>query len=162
MIINCINCNKKFEVNSELIPSEGRTIQCGSCNHIWFYKHNIQLKKDLISPDKIKDVPKTKNIIKNKVKDIELKKSKKNLTKEIDEIINKKEKSLVKYQNEKKFTFSKFLSFILVLIISFVGLIIILDTFKAPLYKLFPKLEILLFSLFEILKDIKLFIKDLI
>jgi len=162
MIINCINCNKKFEVNSELIPSEGRTIQCGSCNHIWFYKHNIQLKKDLISPDKIKDVPKTKNIIKNKVKDIELKKSKKNLTKEIDEIINKKEKSLVKYQNEKKFTFSKFLSFILVLIISFVGLIIILDTFKTPLYQIFPKLEILLFSLFEILKDIKLFIKDLI
>jgi hypothetical protein len=93
---------------------------------------------------------------------LKLKKSKKNLTKEIDEIINKKEKSLVKYQNEKKFTFSKFLSFILVLIISFVGLIIILDTFKTPLYKVFPKLEILLFSLFEILKDIKLFIKDLI
>ena len=162
MIINCINCSKKFEVNSELIPSEGRTIQCGSCNHIWFYKHNIQLKKDLISSNKIKDVPKTKNIIKNKDKDIELKKSKKNLTKDIDEIINKKEKSLVKYQNEKKFTFSKFLSLILVLIISFVGLIIILDTFKAPLYKVFPKLEILLFSLFEILKDIKLFIKDLI
>ena len=162
MIINCINCNKKFEVNSELIPSEGRTIQCGSCNHIWFYKHNIQLKNDLISPDKIKDAPKTKNIIKDKDNDIKLKKSKKNLTKEIDEIINKKEKSLVKYQNEKKFTFSKFLSLILVLIISFVGLIIILDTFKAPLYKVFPKLEILLFSLFEILKDIKLFIKDLI
>ena len=161
MIINCINCSKKFEVNSELIPSEGRTIQCGSCNHIWFYKHNIQLKKDLISSNKIKDVPKTKNIIKNKDKDIELKKSKKNLTKDIDEIINKKEKSLVKYQNEKKFTFSKFLSFILVMIISFVGLIIVLDTFKTPLYQLFPKLEILLFSLFEILKDIKLFIKDL-
>ena len=162
MIINCINCNKKFEVNSELIPSEGRTIQCGSCNHIWFYKHNIQLKKDLIFPDKIKDEPNTKNIIKNKDKDIELKKSKKNLTKEIDEIINKKEKSLVKYQNEKKFTFSKFLSFILVLIISFVGLIIVVDTFKTPIYQIFPNLEILLFSLFEILKDIKLFIKDLI
>ena len=161
MIINCINCNKKFQVNSELIPSEGRTIQCGSCNHIWFYKHNIQLKNDLISPDKIKDAPKTKNIIKDKDNDIKLKKSKKNLTKEIDEIINKKEKSLVKYQNEKKFTFSKFLSFILVMIISFVGLIIVLDTFKTPLYQLFPKLEILLFSLFEILKDIKLFIKDL-
>ena len=162
MIINCINCNKKFQVNSELIPSEGRTIQCGSCNHIWFYKHNIQLKNDLISPDKIKDAPKTKNIIKDKDNDIKLKKSKKNLTKEIDEIINKKEKSLVKYQNEKKFTFSKFLSFILVLIISFVGLIIVVDTFKTPIYKIFPNLEILLFSLFEILKDIKLFIKDLI
>ena len=38
MIIECVNCNKKFEVNSELIPLQGRTIQCGSCNHIWFYK----------------------------------------------------------------------------------------------------------------------------
>ena len=39
MIITCINCGKKkFDVNSELIPTEGRTIQCGSCNHIWFFK----------------------------------------------------------------------------------------------------------------------------
>ena len=29
--------NKKFEVNSDLIPNEGRTIQCGSCNHTWFF-----------------------------------------------------------------------------------------------------------------------------
>ena len=38
MIIQCIKCGKKFEVNSDLIPQTGRTIQCGSCNHIWFYK----------------------------------------------------------------------------------------------------------------------------
>ena len=37
MIIECINCSKKFEVNSDLIPEEGRTIQCGACNHVWFY-----------------------------------------------------------------------------------------------------------------------------
>ena len=37
MIIECINCNKKFNVNSELIPNSGRTIQCGSCNHVWFF-----------------------------------------------------------------------------------------------------------------------------
>ena len=37
MIIECINCNKVFEVNSELIPENGRTIQCGSCNYVWFY-----------------------------------------------------------------------------------------------------------------------------
>ena len=37
MIIQCINCNKNFDVNSELIPSSGRTIQCGSCNHVWFF-----------------------------------------------------------------------------------------------------------------------------
>ena len=38
MIIECIKCSKKFEVNSDLIPSDGRTIQCGSCGHVWFFK----------------------------------------------------------------------------------------------------------------------------
>ena len=38
MIISCEVCNKKFEINSNLIPSDGRTLQCGSCNHKWFFK----------------------------------------------------------------------------------------------------------------------------
>ena len=37
MIIECNNCKKKFEVDSSLIPETGRKIQCGSCEHIWFY-----------------------------------------------------------------------------------------------------------------------------
>ena len=37
MIIECISCDKKFEVNSNLIPNSGRTIQCGSCNYVWFF-----------------------------------------------------------------------------------------------------------------------------
>ena len=52
MIIECINCSKKFDVNSELIPSEGRTIQCGSCNHVWFFSQsqlNQTKTKDFIS-----------------------------------------------------------------------------------------------------------------
>ena len=59
MIIECINCNKRFEVNSELIPSSGRTIQCGSCNHIWFFdpqkiasKHNQKIPKQTPSQKK--------------------------------------------------------------------------------------------------------------
>ena len=48
MIIECINCNKVFEVNSELIPENGRTIQCGSCNHVWFYNPKIaDIKKEI-------------------------------------------------------------------------------------------------------------------
>ena len=39
MIIQCVNCNKNFEVDSSLIPENGRNIQCGSCDHIWFYRH---------------------------------------------------------------------------------------------------------------------------
>ena len=42
MIIKCINCKKKFEVDSSLIPDSGRNIQCGSCNHAWFYKQLIE------------------------------------------------------------------------------------------------------------------------
>ena len=55
-----------------------------------------------------------------------------------------------------------FLSYFVVTIITFIGLIILLDTFKKPLVKIFPKLEILLFNLYETLKDIELFIKDLV
>ena len=47
MIINCINCDKKFNVNSELIPNSGRTIQCGSCNHVWFFKKDNEENKSL-------------------------------------------------------------------------------------------------------------------
>ena len=51
MIIECINCAKKFDVNAELIPADGRTIQCGSCNHVWFFKINNQNKSDFLIND---------------------------------------------------------------------------------------------------------------
>ena len=38
MIITCPNCNKQFKIDNSLIPDEGRDLQCGSCNHVWFYK----------------------------------------------------------------------------------------------------------------------------
>jgi len=50
----------------------------------------------------------------------------------------------------------------LVFIISFIALLIVVDTFRSPLYQIFPNLELITFSLFETLKDIELFIKDLI
>ena len=148
MIIECVNCNKKFNVNSELIPSAGRTIQCGSCDHLWFYK-----KTDIIKPNQEKTIPTVDaTISKDKID----KKNKSNKQ------INNKGSEIVEYKSKSNFSFSNFLSYLIVLIISFIGLIIILDTFKTPLYKFFPNLELVLFNLFELLKDIKLFIKDLI
>ena len=151
MIIECINCNKRFEVNSELIPSSGRTIQCGSCNHIWFFdpqkiasKNNQKIPKKTPSQKKTE----TNKIIKKKVN--------------ISESKDKKNYEITKYKAKTRFSLSKFLSYILVLIISFVGLLIIIDTFSSPLYQMFPNLELIIFSLFETLKDIELFIKDLI
>ena len=41
MIIECPECNKKFDIHQNLITSNGRLLQCGSCNHKWFFKLNI-------------------------------------------------------------------------------------------------------------------------
>ena len=156
MIIECINCDKKFEVNSELIPSNGRTIQCGSCDHIWFFNPNkiIPKQKEQQQIDKTTTIPDSNY-------------SKKTSTK-IDKKRNisgqKKQKNfeITKYESKKSFSLSKFLSYILVLIISFIALLIIIDTFSSILYQIFPDLELIIFSFFETLKDIELFIKDLI
>ena len=154
MIIECVNCNKKFNVNSDLIPHEGRTIQCGSCNHVWFFNKNDQNLTDIIKQKTSKKKPsitsskkriKTDNFLKTNIN------------------INKNKGSeIVKYQPRSFFSFSKFLSYVLVGIISIISLIIILDTFKSPLYVFFPNLEFLLFSFYETLKDVELFVKDLI
>ena len=60
------------------------------------------------------------------------------------------------------YAFSKILSFLIVGIISFIALIIVLDTFKKPLTNIFPNLELLLFNLVESIKDIFLFFKNLL
>ena len=46
MIIECVNCPKKFNIDSNLIPTQGRTLRCGVCNHVWFYKKNLEIKVD--------------------------------------------------------------------------------------------------------------------
>ena len=80
------------------------------------------------------------------------------LKKPIQKTSNKK--ALVKYEKKSSFTLGKFLRHILVFIISFVALSY-LDTFKSPLEIIFPNLELVLYNLYETLKDIILFIKDL-
>ena len=153
MIIECINCSKIFDVNSDLIPSTGRTIQCGSCNHVWFFNPN---KANLKINEEIQ--PKISIPINNKkIKDIRPKKKTEQLNK-----TEKKKFEVTKYQVKSSFNITKLLSYILVSIISFVALIILIDTFKSVLYIVFPSLELMIFSLFETLKDIQLFIKDLI
>ena len=165
MIITCPNCNKQFKIDNSLIPDEGRDLQCGSCNHIWFYniqeKNNevLELKQEIISEeieskvenkdDKIEEKQRQEEIIKTEINN---KKKEKNSEKQ------KNTTTLKKTENKV----SKFFSYLIVFIISFVALIILLDTLKTPLINVFPGLEIILFNLFETLQDIKLFIIDLI
>ena len=156
MIIECINCNKKFEVDTDLIPEKGRSLQCGSCGHKWFYKKDLS------------ETPlNTDNEINNEEEKQEITISKENTEKlSIQEEINE-EKNLIEASKEDKSVkksniFNKIFSYLIVIIISFLALIIVLDTFKTPLSNIFPNLEIILFNLYETFEDIGLFLKDLI
>ena len=153
MIIECICGKKKFEVNSDLIPNTGRTIQCGSCEKVWFFdpnKESLKINEEL-------ETNISEPVVKQKTKEIKPKKEIDNLDK-----TEKKKFEVTRYKAKSSFNITKLLSYILVSIISFVALIILIDTFKSVLYVVFPGLELMIFSLFETLKDIQLFIKDLI
>ena len=153
MIIECFCGKKKFEVNSDLIPSTGRTIQCGSCEKIWFFdpnKENLKIKDEL-------EPSISEPAVKQKTEEIKPKKEIDNLDK-----TEKRKFEVTRYKSKSSFYITKLLSYILVSIISFISLIILIDTFKSVLYVVFPGLELMIFSLFETLKDIQLFIKDLI
>ena len=164
MIINCPNCNKRFKINTSLIPVEGRDLKCGSCDHVWFYKiedknlEPLSLKEDIINNENKSDIVDKKIDQTNEVKKssshskIDIKDKK-----DLDKIVDKQITSKNKTKNKS----GKFFSYTIVFIISFVALIILIDTLKTPLINIFPGLENILFSLFEMLKDIKLFIIDL-
>ena len=156
MIIVCPYCKKKFEIDSNLIPEKGRLLKCGSCDHTWFFN------KSLIEDNKI-----------NENLSIPIKQKKEKIMESLKSLNNQKEKQknkksdkkgseIIKYEPKSTFTASNFLSYILVFLVSFIGLVIILDTFKTPIYSIFPQIELILFNLFETIIDIQLFIKDLI
>jgi predicted Zn finger-like uncharacterized protein len=161
MIISCPSCLKKFKIEETLIPSKGRNLQCGSCNYNWFYKIENKtvepLKLEENIEEKIEDSDEsllfssTSGTLKTKL-DQELDKDVKNNDITHNSDLPKKSENI---------TFSKFLSYIIVSIISFAVFVILIDTIKTPLIDIFPGLEILLFNLFETLQDIKLFIIDL-
>jgi predicted Zn finger-like uncharacterized protein len=159
MIITCPNCKKKFQIDPALVPEKGRDLQCGSCNHAWFYKTENESEAPLLNENTFVNINKTQ--IETKEQNIEIRKKtkkekkikpriKKEISKEIPKIIEKPTNSG-----------SKLFSYLIVFIISFAALVILLDTLKTPLINVFPGLEIILFNLFETLHDLKLFIIDL-
>ena len=64
--------------------------------------------------------------------------------------------------NKKILSCQNFFNYFIVLIITSIAAIIFLDTFKNNLSSIFPNLELFLYNLFETIKDINLFFKDLI
>jgi len=151
MLIICENCNKKFDINKDLIPKEGRLLQCSSCNHKWYFKSEIIQKIEEANKDDVLEV----------FDNIE---SKENKSLENNDKINLPKKKIKKHSivNKKKEKKSHFFNLTLVFIVSLSALIIIIDTFKYPIAKIVPNIEFLLYNLFESFKDILSFIRDLI
>ena len=173
MIISCIKCNKKFDIDDGLIPEKGRLLECSSCNHRWFFK-------DVIS----------NNVVKNKLSNTTNTPHSPSTEEKDDITINgdlvdeetliKKEPEIQIFEtNNDTFKFKSFtkinigknknkkkniniLNIIIIFIISFTALIILIDTFKLPISVIFPNIEFLLYNLYESIMDIKLFINDLI
>ena len=124
MIIVCVNCDKKFNVNSELIPDEGRTIQCGSCNHVWFYNVEednaeiLELRDEIVNNETdTKIVEKKEDEILKTNQQLEISKTK--IKQEINEKIQEKSKSKTTSKNTEN-KGSKFLSYIIVFIIDLI------------------------------------------
>ena len=162
MIIKCPCCKKKFNIDINLIPKEGRDLQCGSCDRVWFYKKQdsnpepLTINEDIV----INETAESDKINDNKYSDVAIKQSAEENNKEKSELL-----AIQKTDNKNKVTKqtqnNKFFSYLIVFIISLVALVILLDTLKTPLINVFPELEQVLFNLYETLKDIKLFIIDL-
>ena len=153
MIVQCNNCHKKFDLDANLIPEEGRLLQCSACNNTWFFK-----KKKIETPQEV-----TKSEIQNNKKEetISPKNDDANSSEKPsnDEIENVEvEKTIEPLPDKKNY---RILNILVVSIISFAAFIIIIDTFKTPLGKIVPNTELLLYNLYETFRDIGLFIRDL-
>ena len=174
MIIACINCNKKFDIDSSLIPDKGRLLQCAGCDHKWFFKNSINPIKDNNNDISFLNQNKSTNNTEISSSDQLMEKIEAFSEEDLDEKIEidreeeVKKKTLVninddisaksKPRYQKKF---KVLNVFIIAIISFVAFIIIIDTFKYPIGKVVPSVEFILYNLYESIKDISLFIRDL-
>ena len=159
MIISCIKCSKKFETDDKLIPDEGRFLQCGSCDHKWFFKKNEDRKSNISS-----------NIIieKKEIKNTDNNQIDKTVFNENFEINSNKEEIDIPIENNtieekkkiKKNNFN-FFKILLVIIISIISIIILIDTFKEPISLFIPNINLIMLNLYETIHDIFLFFKDL-
>ena len=161
MIISCPNCNKKFKIDQNLIPINGRLLQCSNCKHKWHFKIE---KKDETDDGSFEQ---EKVIYENKNEDIKVNSIENDSL--IEENLKKKEKVVKKTKKikqninqNKKDKPVGLLNMIIILIISFVAIVIVLDTFRIELSKYMPFLNPILNSFYETIADINSFIKDLI
>ena len=160
MIVVCPNCNKKFKINENLIPENGRLLKCGSCNHTWHYTLPDEDQKETVEKFKNNEITinEEKNHQLNKNTSIsESKEVFSNETNYKDKGFNKK----ANIKNNKKKSEQNILSMIIVFLISFIALIFLIDTFKLYIANFFPDIITIIDNLYATLHDLILFFKDL-
>ena len=97
MIIECPCKKKKFNIDINLIPAEGRNLQCGSCDRVWFYKKEDSIPETPpINEDiAIKENEEIDNLDDNKSNDQEIQRPVKENKKTKSELSAIKELSLI-------------------------------------------------------------------
>ena len=163
MIIECPACSKKFNINEKLIPDEGRLLKCGNCDHTWFYKkeENLILETETI---KINEIEENKSEINIEPVDIPTKQTKK-IRKKISKKPSTKEstsKELVSIDKNSVSNENNIIKKIFLIIISIIAFILLIDTFKNQISVIFPGIVQMSDSLYLVINDLKLFIKDLL
>ena len=145
MIVNCLNCNKKFEIDDQLIPKKGRLVQCGFCSSKWHQLPQIQTTG--IEPiNKKKELDKPKKLIKKRIN------------------IQKEEKNLTTSRSAKTENKTKkigFLSLVLIILISTVATLLVFETFKIQIISFWPQADVYINQVYETLENIFILIKDL-
>ena len=142
MIIECQNCNKKFDLEDKLIPLKGRMVQCGFCHSQWQQLPNIitsSLKEKVI--DKV-------DISKDEAK---------------EQSINKRKKIRSKTRDNQKFKSKNigFFSYIFIFLISIIAFFLIAETFEYQINNIFPNFGNYIIYVYETLNNILILIKDL-
>ena len=142
MIINCQKCNKKFKVDDDLIPKEGRLLKCGNCGNSWFYENNKENFNDI-------------NIVKKDANE--------SVENDVNINSNLDKKILSSSKKIKKENFLKhFFNYFIVILILFISILLLVDTFKIQISFVLPGLIPLLDNLYATIYDLQLFITDLI
>ena len=163
MIIECPACSKKFNIDEKLIPDEGRLLKCGNCDHTWFFKkeENIKLEAETI---KINEIEESKSEINVEPVEEPIKQTKK-IRKKISKKSSTKEstsKELVSIDKSSVSRENNIIKKIFLIIISIIAFILLLDTFKNQISVIFPGILKMSDSLYLVINDLKLFIKDLV
>ncbi len=163
MIIECPACSKKFNIDEKLIPDEGRLLKCGNCDHTWFYKkeENLKLETESIKKNEIEE---NKSEINIKPIDVPIKETKK-IRKKISKKSSTKEstsKELVSIDKSSVSRENNIIKKLFLIIISIIAFILLIDTFKNQISVIFPGIVQMSDSLFQVINDLKLFIKDLV